>query len=101
MPRPWRTWLPRPLRHNTTNQNLRIEEHCLGTLPVLAQQSDAGSHGKPRSSAGSRPGRDGWVGPVQDDTPSHEIAALAAVGAAFDWLANEPKLYDDACGEPL
>ena len=36
-----------------------------------------------------------------DDTPSREIGALAAVGGAFDWLANEPELYDDNSGEPL
>ncbi|MCX6379918.1 MAG: hypothetical protein NT023_10655 [Armatimonadetes bacterium] len=30
-----------------------------------------------------------------------EIAALARVGGAFDWLADEPDLYDDACGEPI
>jgi hypothetical protein len=36
-----------------------------------------------------------------DDAPAHEIAALASAGGAFDWLANEPDLYDDSSGEPL
>ena len=36
-----------------------------------------------------------------DDTSSQEIARLAAAGGAFDWLAEEPELYDDTCGEPL
>lgn len=36
-----------------------------------------------------------------DDTGSREIAALAAGGGAFDWLANEPELYDDTSGESL
>ena len=36
-----------------------------------------------------------------DDTSSQEIAHLAAAGGAFDWLAEEPELYDDTCGEPL
>jgi hypothetical protein len=36
-----------------------------------------------------------------DDTASREIGALAAGGGAFDWLANEPELYDDTSGEPL
>ncbi len=37
----------------------------------------------------------------QDDTPGFEIASLAQAGGAFDWLAEEPDLYDDDCGEPL
>jgi hypothetical protein len=36
-----------------------------------------------------------------DDTPGSDIAALARAGGAFDWLADEPDLYDDTCGEPL
>lgn len=35
-----------------------------------------------------------------DDVPALEISALARAGGAFDWLADEPDLYDDACGEP-
>ena len=38
---------------------------------------------------------------IVDDTSGQEIAALAAAGGAFNWLAEEPDLYDDACGEPL
>ena len=36
-----------------------------------------------------------------DDTPGQDIAALAQAGGAFDWLAQEPDLYDDTSGEPL
>jgi len=36
-----------------------------------------------------------------DENSSQEIAALATAGGAFDWLAEEPDLYDDTCGEPL
>ncbi len=39
--------------------------------------------------------------PVLDDAPAEELAALAAAGGAFEWLADEPELYDDTCGEPL
>lgn len=35
-----------------------------------------------------------------DDVSAEEIGTLAATGGAFDWLADEPDLYDDACGEP-
>ncbi|MBI3946680.1 MAG: hypothetical protein HY321_12225 [Armatimonadetes bacterium] len=36
-----------------------------------------------------------------DDVLGTEIAAVATAGGAFDWLADEPDLYDDTCGEPL
>ena len=40
--------------------------------------------------------------PLGDDTPSSlEIAQLAMVGGTFDWLAEEPDLYDDTCGEAI
>ena len=40
--------------------------------------------------------------PLGDDAPlAHEIAALAMAGGAFDWLAHEPDLYDDTCGEAI
>lgn len=38
---------------------------------------------------------------ILDDTQDHDIAVLAAAGGAFDWLADEPDVYDDTCGEPL
>ncbi|HLK55326.1 MAG TPA: hypothetical protein VKU00_02100 [Chthonomonadaceae bacterium] len=38
---------------------------------------------------------------LNDDTPGSEIAKMALTGGAFDWLADEPDLYDDTCGEPL
>ncbi len=37
---------------------------------------------------------------LQTEEPSaKEIAKLAMAGGAFDWLADEPDLYDDTCGE--
>jgi hypothetical protein len=36
-----------------------------------------------------------------DDTPGIEIGAMAAAGQSFDWLTEEPDLYDDTCGEPV
>lgn len=36
-----------------------------------------------------------------DDLPSHELGALAMSCGAFDWLADEPDLYDDTHGEPI
>jgi hypothetical protein len=81
--------------------NLRMEGTLYRTLQVLAQQE---RRSVPQTAlhlleAGLRQRVSGLVS--EDDTPSREIAALAAVGGAFDWLATEPDLYDDTCGEPL
>ena len=35
---------------------------------------------------------------TQDDTPSDEIAKLAMAGRSFDWLAEEPDIYDETSG---
>jgi len=35
-----------------------------------------------------------------DDPSAERIAGLAAVGGGFDWLSDEPDLYDDTSGEP-
>jgi hypothetical protein len=40
-------------------------------------------------------------GAATDDTAAQEIARLAAAGGAFDWLADEPDLYDDTSGEAV
>jgi hypothetical protein len=32
---------------------------------------------------------------------AQQIAGVAAAGGAFDWLADEPELYDDTSGEPV
>ena len=40
--------------------------------------------------------------PVSEDSPhSSEVARLAMAGGAFDWLSEEPDLYDDTCGEAI
>lgn len=38
---------------------------------------------------------------VGDDAPGREIARLALAGGAFDWLGEEPDLYDETSGEPV
>ncbi|MGH7786318.1 MAG: hypothetical protein ACRERC_05590 [Candidatus Binatia bacterium] len=40
-------------------------------------------------------------GQVSEDTPAWEVARLASAGGGFDWLEDEPDLYDDRAGEPL
>ena len=36
-----------------------------------------------------------------DDISADEITKLIALGGAFDWLADEPDLYDNTCGEAV
>ena len=36
-----------------------------------------------------------------NEISSKEIAWLAMAGGAFAWLADEPDLYDDTCGEAI
>jgi hypothetical protein len=81
--------------------NIRLEGGLYQTLQALARQE---RRSVPQTAlhlieAGLR---QKIGGPVSgDDTPGPEIAALAVAGRAFDWLANEPDLYDDTSGEPL
>ena len=37
----------------------------------------------------------------EDAAPGWEVARLAARGGGFDWLDDEPDLYDDRAGEPV
>jgi hypothetical protein len=81
--------------------NIRLEAALYQTLQAIARQE---RRSVPQTAlhlleAGLRQRVGGQVS--EDDTPSREIAALAAAGGAFDWLADEPDLYDDTCGEPL
>jgi len=40
--------------------------------------------------------------PVAGDTlTGADMSRLAVAGRAFDWLADEPDLYDDTCGEAI
>jgi hypothetical protein len=38
---------------------------------------------------------------ADDDTAAEHVAGLAVAGGAFNWLADEPDLYDDTSGEPV
>ena len=81
--------------------NIRVEAGLYQTLQALARQE---RRSVPQTAlhlieAGLR---QKIGGPVSgDDTSGPEIAAMAVAGRAFDWLADEPDLYDDASGEPL
>ena len=40
-------------------------------------------------------------GVAADDTLGSDIGVLATAGGSFDWLAEEPEIYDDTYGEPV
>lgn len=84
-----------------TQVNIRLEAALYQTLQAIAGQE---RRSVPQTAlhlleAGLRQRIGGQVS--GDDTSSRAIAALAAAGGAFDWLADEPDLYDDTSGEPL
>ncbi len=81
--------------------NIRIDFSLYRTLQTLAGQE---RRSVPQTALhlledGLRQRAKGQV--PSDDTSSRDIAILAAAGGAFDWLADEPDVYDDTCGEPL
>ncbi len=81
--------------------NIRIEREVYQALAALARQerrsvSQAARQLLEESLQQHLEGR-----AIADDTPGQAIGPLAAAGGAFDWLAEEPDLYDDTCGEPL
>ena len=38
---------------------------------------------------------------TDEDILASDLASMAMAGGAFDWLADEPDLYDDTHGEPI
>lgn len=81
--------------------NVRIESVLYRTLEVVARQEQRSVPQTARQllEAGLRQRVHGAAN--IDDLSSQDIAALAAAGGAFDWLAEEPDIYDDTHGEPL
>ncbi len=41
------------------------------------------------------------IAPEYAEISPLDLAKLAMAGGAFDWLADEPDLYDDTCGEAI
>lgn len=81
--------------------NVRIEPDLYAALQALARQERRSVPQAARvlMEDGLRHRAGGGV--PMDDVGASEIARLATAGGAFDWLAEEPELYDDASGEPL
>jgi len=90
----------RPPANERRQVNIRIDAPLYGVLQRLARQD---GRSVPQMAQrliedGLRQRAGGHAG--GDDVPSAQLAALAVSGGAFDWLADEPDLYDDASGEP-
>ena len=81
--------------------NIRIEPALFRSIEAIARQErrSVPQAAKLLLEEGLRRRLDGR--PTHDDVLPAEIAALADVGGAFDWLSEEPDLYDDTCGEPI
>jgi len=76
------------------SQQVTLEEAAV-RLPELVREAQRGQ--EIIFTQGQRPVA--RLVPLQDDIPTpHEIVQLAMAGGAFDWLADEPEIYDDTCG---
>src|SRR6266404_9790583 len=80
--------------------NLRVEPALYQALETVARQERRSVPQAARQlmEEGLRHHAGGHL--PAEDTAAEEIAALAARGGAFDWLADESELYDDTSGEP-
>lgn len=74
----------RPGLHRTLESIARAEQRTVSQIARLLIEEGLEARG----------------GGARDDVPPGEVAVLAAKGAAFDWLEDEPELYDDHSGEP-
>ncbi len=45
--------------------------------------------------------REEFSAEAQDDFPAEELAKLVMASGSFDWLTDEPDIYDATCGEPV
>jgi hypothetical protein len=81
--------------------NVRLEQSFYRTLEALARRERRSIPQMARLLMEEGLRRRAGERAPDDDTPGSEIAALAAAGGAFDWLAEEGDLYDDTYGEPV
>ena len=81
--------------------NIRVEPALYHALKTLARQDRRSLPQTARHLMEEGLRQHMGEGALAQDISSQEIAALAVAGGAFDWLAEEPDLYDDTCGEPL
>jgi hypothetical protein len=92
---------PASISHHVRQINIRVDGALYQALEALARQER-----RSVSQIARQLLEDGFQqrlghGVEVNDTVGQDIAVLAAAGGAFDWLAEEPDVYDDTCGEPL
>jgi len=102
----------------TTYYHVKVKENRLLELPEEAQELGlqpgeevivSVSRNDARTSARNEAGfaamrtitESQKTSPAMEGSGSVKLVREARVGGAFDWLADEPDLYDDACGEPI
>src|SRR5437762_7210294 len=95
------TRVPRDKRAQRKQVNIRVQPVLCEALESIARQERRSLPQVVRQllEDGLRLRADAHTTP--DDTAGREIARLAAAGGAFDWLDEEPDLYDDGDGEPI
>lgn len=81
--------------------NIRVEPALYHALETLARQDRRSLPQTARHLMEEGLRKHMGEGAIAQDISSREIATLAVEGGAFDWLAEEPDVYDDTCGEPL
>ena len=93
--------VPRDKRAQRRQVNIRVQPVLCEALESIARQERRSLPQVVRQllEDGLRLRADARTAP--DDTAGREIARLAAAGGAFDWLDEEPDLYDDGDGEPI
>jgi hypothetical protein len=81
--------------------NIRVEPALYQALQAVARQERRSVPQAARQLMEEALSLHGEGRAATDDTAAQEIARLAAAGGAFDWLADEPDLYDDTSGEAV
>ena len=88
-----------PERSGRRQVNIRVDEALYRTLETLARYE---RRSVPQAALRLlEVGLRQQSGRLGEETPADEIARLAAAGSSFDWLVDEPDLYDENVGEPV
>jgi hypothetical protein len=89
-----------PAAKSLKQVNLRVGPHLYSALETIARDEHRSLPQAARLLLEEGLRNRAGIASTVDDTPASEVARIAAAGGAFDWLDNEPDLYDDSCGEP-
>jgi hypothetical protein len=84
---------------NQKQVNIRVEEPLYRALESIARKERRSVPQTVRLLL--EEGMKSRCSPPVDDISGIEIAALMRAGGSFDWLNDEPDIYDDSCGEPV